>query len=153
MNIDNDRLPISSSVVAAFRLLGALNAGTPLAIASTPVRAVHPDANARSARNTSPSEERPVSSGLTSQSALSATGASPNNVRNSPQATMPSTPTTNRYVGSANARPDSRTPRRFAAVRKTTNPTAIGTRPEFRAGAAEMMLSTPADTETATVRT
>ena len=47
--------PISASVVAAFRLLGGRNAGTPLAIASTPVSAVHPEAKARSAKNTSAS--------------------------------------------------------------------------------------------------
>ena len=45
--------PISASVVAAFRLFGGLNAGTPLAIASTPVSAVQPEANARSAKNSS----------------------------------------------------------------------------------------------------
>ena len=49
------RPPISASVVAALRLLGGLKAGTPLAIASTPVSAVHPDANARSAKKTSAS--------------------------------------------------------------------------------------------------
>ena len=42
--------PIATSVPAALRLLGSLNAGTPLEIASTPVSAVQPDANARSAR-------------------------------------------------------------------------------------------------------
>ena len=41
-------VPSSSSVVAAFLLLGLRNAGTPLEIASTPVRAAQPDENARS---------------------------------------------------------------------------------------------------------
>ena len=45
--------PIRASVVAAFRLFGGLNAGTPLAIASTPVSAVQPEANARSAKKSS----------------------------------------------------------------------------------------------------
>ena len=45
--------PISASVVAAFLLFGGLNAGTPLAIASMPVSAVVPEANARKAKNTS----------------------------------------------------------------------------------------------------
>ena len=40
--------PMSSSVVAAFLLFGFLKAGTPLLIASTPVRAAQPDENARS---------------------------------------------------------------------------------------------------------
>ena len=43
--------PISSSVVAAFLLLGFWKAGTPLEIASTPVRAAQPEEKARSSRN------------------------------------------------------------------------------------------------------
>ncbi len=45
--------PSRASVVAAFLLLGFLNAGTPLLIASTPVSAVQPEEKARSSRNTS----------------------------------------------------------------------------------------------------
>ena len=44
--------PSSRSVVAALRLLGLRKAGTPLEIASTPVRAAHPDEKARATRNT-----------------------------------------------------------------------------------------------------
>ena len=40
-----------TSVAAALRASGALNAGTPLETASTPVIAVQPLANARSTRN------------------------------------------------------------------------------------------------------
>ncbi len=43
---------MTTSVVAALRLLGSSKAGTPLETASTPVSAVHPEANARSTRNT-----------------------------------------------------------------------------------------------------
>ena len=39
--------PMSPSVRAALRALGAWKAGTPLLMASTPVRAVHPEENAR----------------------------------------------------------------------------------------------------------
>ena len=46
--------PSRARVVAAFLLLGGLNAGTPLLIASTPVSAVQPDENARRIRNISP---------------------------------------------------------------------------------------------------
>ncbi len=46
-------------MVAAFLLLGLRNAGTPLLIASTPVRAVQPEENARSSRN---SRATPVNS-------------------------------------------------------------------------------------------
>ena len=42
---------IQESVVAALRDSGGLKAGMPLEIASTPVSAVHPEANARSRRN------------------------------------------------------------------------------------------------------
>ena len=45
--------PSSARVVAAFLLLGFLNAGTPLLIASTPVSAVQPEEKARSSRKTS----------------------------------------------------------------------------------------------------
>ncbi len=44
--------PIIIKVMAALRALGFRNAGTPLLIASTPVRAVQPEANARSASST-----------------------------------------------------------------------------------------------------
>ena len=44
-------VPSRSSVVAAFLLLGFLNAGTPLEIASTPVSAALPEENARIIRN------------------------------------------------------------------------------------------------------
>ena len=42
------RRPCTASVVAAFFASGGLNAGTPVAIASVPVRATAPAANARS---------------------------------------------------------------------------------------------------------
>ena len=46
-------MPSISKVVAALRLLGRRNAGTPLEIASTPVSAAHPDEKARASRNIS----------------------------------------------------------------------------------------------------
>ncbi len=49
--------PIISRVTWALRALGGRRAGTPLAIASTPVSAVQPDENARSA--TKPSASKP----------------------------------------------------------------------------------------------
>ena len=62
-------------------------------------------------------------------------------------------PLMNRYVGTANALPDSRTPRRLAAASSATRPTAMGTRYSLSDGNAEMMLSVPAETDTATVIT
>jgi hypothetical protein len=50
-NIVIDIAPMIPRVVAALCALGSRNACTPLAIASTPVRAVDPEANARRTRN------------------------------------------------------------------------------------------------------
>ncbi len=52
-NIDTAMAPIATSVSCAFFAFGSLNAGTPLAMASTPVSAVQPEANARNAKNIS----------------------------------------------------------------------------------------------------
>ena len=49
--------PMMASVAAALRLFGFLKLGTPLLTASTPVRAVQPDAKARS---TSATSRRPL---------------------------------------------------------------------------------------------
>ena len=90
--------PMITRVSAALRALGSLNAGTPLAIASTPVSAVHPEENARrvkKARASSPSEPYPGWV-CTPYLALSATGASPSATRISPVATMMNTPAVNR---------------------------------------------------------
>ena len=48
-NIEIASAPIKAIVRAALSALGFRNAGTPLEIASTPVSAVQPDENARSA--------------------------------------------------------------------------------------------------------
>ena len=47
-NITASRLPIHTNVVRAFLHCGARKAGTPSEMASTPVTAAPPDANARS---------------------------------------------------------------------------------------------------------
>ena len=46
--------PMSASVRFAFAIFWVRKAGTPLATASTPVRALHPLANERSSSNTIP---------------------------------------------------------------------------------------------------
>ncbi len=51
-NMVTARMPMSARVVAAFLLLGLRKAGTPLLIASTPVRAAQPEEKARSSRKT-----------------------------------------------------------------------------------------------------
>ena len=53
----------------------------------------------------------------------------------------------------AKATPASLTPRRFTAVSRVTNSSASSTRWGPMLGKAEMMLSTPEETDTATVMT
>ncbi len=57
------------------------------------------------------------------------------------------------YVGTAKRRPDSRTPRRFASVRRATQASESGRRYGPSEGTAEVIAKTPAATETATVST
>ena len=51
-NIEIESAPMIIRVDAALRLFGGWNAGIPFDTASTPVRAVHPEAKARRTRNT-----------------------------------------------------------------------------------------------------
>ena len=134
----------------ALRIFGVRNAGTPFETASTPVRAEHPLENARRMRRIVAACVS--SSACTSNAALEATGASPRAHRTRPVTTMTPTEPMNTYVGTANARDASRTPRRFITTMSTTKPTASSTRHGSRTGRAEMMLSTPEATDTATVR-
>ena len=152
MNMLTAMTPRRSSVRAAFSLFGGLNAGTPLLIASTPVSAVHPDENARSTRNTLASPPK-ADSALIPKPALSAGAIEP--VPAWKRATRTSAPTMamNAYVGSAKAVPDSRTPRRFIRASTATTHTEIATLWLDRLVAADVMLATPALTDTATVRT
>ena len=69
-------------MVAAFLLFGRWKAGTPLEIASTPVRAAQPDEKARASRNSRPrvvsESTSPVSaSGVMTSPALSTTQPRP----------------------------------------------------------------------------
>ena len=92
-------------------------------------------------------------SACTAYCALEATGGLPAAMRMSPTSTISPTEPMKMYVGSAKARDASRTPRRFTMTISTTNPTASSTRQVLRTGSAEMMLSTPDATDTATVST
>lgn len=143
--------PISTRVFWALRIFGVRNAGTPLETASTPVRAEHPLENARRISRITAAWLR--LSACTANSALEATGASPRTVRTRPVTIMTPTEPMNTYVGIAKTVDASRTPRRFTMMSTITNPTASSTRQGFRPGRAEMMLSTPDATDTATVRT
>jgi len=59
-NITIEMMPIAAIVRAAFRALGLRNAGTPLEIASTPVKAVHPEEKDRNSRNTNANPVNPA---------------------------------------------------------------------------------------------
>ena len=70
-----------------------------------------------------------------------------------PTASSSSTTVTNPYVGIANARPDSLTPRRFISASRVTRAMFSGTVAGAIRGNADTMFATPAATETATVST
>ena len=91
-------MPSSSSVVAAFLLLGFWKAGTPFEIASTPVSAAHPDEKARASSRISPTVVKgwsQPSCGMIVRSALSAIGRVPRHNRNMPSAHIPRIATMN----------------------------------------------------------
>ena len=74
--------PSRSSVVAALRLFGRWNAGTPFEIASTPVSAAHPDEKARASSRIRPrvvsvSTSPTSGSGVIVRPALSTSGRFP----------------------------------------------------------------------------
>src|ERR1700751_826953 len=104
-------VPRTASVFAAFFPCGWRKALTPLAIASTPVRAVDPDENARRTTKTV-TAPAPAGRGF----GTTAWWRFPVMSRKSPTPTSTRIEVTNAYVGSAKSRPDSRTPRRFATT-------------------------------------
>ena len=69
-----------------------------------------------------------------------------------PTITRPMMAMTKPYVGTANTRPDSFTPRRFIHAMIQISTTAITTRYGYAPGNAEYIAATPAETLTATVR-
>ncbi len=89
--------PISASVVAAFLLFGLRKAGTPLLIASTPVRAAQPEEKARRRRKTRANPASPWCSGLIWSSEVGACIASPRtSPRKLPHRIIRKTPATKR---------------------------------------------------------
>ena len=130
---------------AALWLLGGLNAGTPLEMASTPVSAVQSRTRRRAAREDQGQAGQPGVAGLGHDrppGALGDAAASAEELSDEPggdhdERRRRRTGTS----GAAKIRPDSRTPRRFIAASSATNPRAIATRYGFSPGNAEMMLS------------
>ncbi len=133
---------------AFFHSIG-LNAGTPLEIASTPVIAVDPPANAWSKRNIPTDPPAPAA---TVACCTWIGSRLPSSALTKPTATNARIDTTNRYVGTAKTRPDSLTPRRFIHAMIQIRATAMATRYGYTDGNAEYAAATPADTLTATVR-
>ncbi len=145
--------PIHSSVVAALRPRGLRKAGTPFAMACTPVSATLPEENARRITKTSPSPATAPVSAASSRSALSARSSSPNTtVRTAPQTIIPRIPATNAYTGIASSVPLSRTPRRFIAASSTMARTANSTLCSATNGTADPMFAVADEMDTATVR-
>jgi hypothetical protein len=136
-------VPRTASVIAAFRPCGRRNALTPFAIASTPVSAVEPDEKARSRTN---SVIVPVPTG-------SACGVTARPWWKKPTTTSSAIDVTNRYVGAAKRRPDSRTPRRFASTIRTRHASERPTLCEASDGTNDVIAKMPAEIETATVKT
>ncbi len=138
-----------SSVRAAFCACGCLKAVTPFEIDSVPVRATEPEAKALSTTKMlsapAPRRER-MRHGR--RAGTSRTAHFP-----MPTASVPYRTSRKPYVGNANRKPDSRTPRRFPSVRSTMQPSESATRCDSSPGTAEVSAKTPAATETATVST
>jgi hypothetical protein len=123
MNIVIASVAMATSVAAALRLSGGLNAGTPFDTASTPVIAVQPFENAVSSANAVSMPPAWVS-----RTTPPATGIAPLKYRHAPTASIARMLTMKKYVGTAKMRPDSRTPRRLPIIRSATNPIDSSTR-------------------------
>ena len=151
-NIVTEMIPMMRSVSEAFFDCGRRNAGTPLEIASTPVRAVEPDENA--CRITNRPTVRTVLASSGAGNTWSVTIGQPLKMHRAiPVTTRMMIDTMNAYVGTANRVPDSRTPRRLASVTSRTNPSESSSLYGESAGSAEVIANTPATTETETVST
>ena len=122
---------IQVSVVAALREPGALKAPTPLEMASVPVMATHPPEKARSIRNVN---AKPVGDAAGRRRHLRGVRGDsrrrayrPSRAAQMPVPMSASIATMKAYVGTLNAAPDSRTPRRFTNIRTTIAPAQRGT--------------------------
>ena len=135
-------------VVWAFLHSGGLNAGVPLLIASVPVIAEQPSANARMR-----SSRLMLSTGTLMASTPVTCGGWPMAVLARPTPTSSRTLPMKMYVGSAKIVPLSLMPRRLTPITRRIATTMIGTVMSWRTGKAEARLNTPADTLTDTVRT
>src|SRR5438128_5106152 len=118
----------------------------PFEMASTPVIAVQPFANAWSRRN-APRVSVPIAAGGVD---AGGDGKWPLTARQTPMLIKIPTLMMKAYVGAANMRPDCRMPLRFPHAIRPMNAIAVRTRKPSRDGAADTIAETPADTLTAT---
>ena len=138
------------SVVRAFFHSGCLNAGTPLEIASTPVTAAPPDANAFRMIQTA---SRPVTGGTFGIGNCDACdGRVPPTIFAMPTPIMRIIIKMKKYVGTAKSFPDSRTPRRFPIVIRTMKATEMRIRYGNNDCCNDVSACVPAATDTETVR-
>ena len=140
--------PRSRSVRLARVTRGSLNCGTPLAIASTPVSALHP---AEKALSTSRIPTASTACAGTREWPGCGTPSAKGWI--SPTAITARRPTMNRSVGRRKARALSPSPRRLRTVMSARMPRQMGTVAEDSDGKADTSEATPAEIDTATVNT
>jgi hypothetical protein len=141
---------IAASVRRAWRTAGSRNAVTPLLTASTPVMAVQPLAKARNKIH----QPAVVVAAITAGGATAGTGwPCASHVLTSPMPSTVKRQSTKRYVGTMNATPDSRTPRRLTIEmndRMTRQRSGVCGCSD---GTADTSAPTPAEMPTATTST
>ena len=121
-NITTVIAPMIASVAAALSAFGLRKFGTPLLTASTPVRAVHPDENARSASATTSSPLTWWAGVIAVAGGLRHRRVAGDRLPGADARSSAARCAMNPYVGTANSRPDSRTPRRFITASSATKP-------------------------------
>jgi hypothetical protein len=144
ISIAPSRIPSQTSVAWARRAPGWRNSGTALAMASTPVSAEQPEANARRMRRSpTVSVAGPMwwSSGTAGWA------------RSRPPRITAAMATMNSSVGTVKTLADSATPHRFSPVITASAARQSQTRPPYSAGNAEVRAAMPADTPTAAFST
>ncbi len=136
-------MPSHISVCWARRTRGLRKLGTELAIASTPVSAEQPDANAFRISST------PT---VWVAAATLWTGGTTGWERIRPTMMTAAMATMNATVGAMNSRAESATPQRFAPVMKARAARHSQTRAAYRPGKADVRASMPAEIPTAALR-
>ena len=142
-------------MIRALAARGRRRNGTEPATDSTPVTATAPEENARSTRIARAMPVQPpsgTSTGRTSQSAEAARSRVPVADWYRPVPIMASSTATNRYVGTAAARPMNRSPRRFRSPAIRIPASAISSRKPISPGNAAARYCAAADMDTATTR-